>query len=166
MPNREHGPGQLLLIQLTQEITLVLARIHALKYAVHGAAVIGLKLILAAIVSGCDHIGPQLEGCVQECVELYLTVAQDIRIGGPTLLILREHVIHHAAAVLITKVNKMERNAYLLGNHLGHQTVLLPLAVSVQRALGVMPVLHEHGKNVTALLLEQQGRYAGVNASR
>ena len=60
----------------------------------------------------------------------------------------------------------MERDANLLGHHLGHQTILLPLAVTVQRALGVMPVLHEHGKHVIPLLLKQQSRYAGVHSTR
>ena len=114
----------------------------------------------------CHHIGPQFQSSVQERIELNLAVAQDVRIGGPALFVFVEHVVYHTLAVLVAQVNKMKRNAYLLGHHLGHQTVLLPFAVSVQRAFGIVPVLHEHGKNVTALLLEQQGRYAGVNASR
>ena len=102
---------------------------------------------------------------LQEGVELDLAVAEDVRVGRAALGVFVEHIVHDALAVLLAQVDEIEGDTDLAGHHLGHEAVFLPLAVAVQGPLRVVPVLHEHGKHVVALLLEQPGSHAGVHAS-
>ena len=111
------------------------------------------------------HIRAKGPGGGKECIELYLPVAQDVRVGRAALGILVEHIVHDTLAVLLGKVHEVEGDANLARHHLRHELVLLPFAVSVKGALRVVPVLHEHSKYVIALPLEQQGGNAGVHAS-
>ena len=112
------------------------------------------------------HIRAQLAGGLEKGVKLYLAVAEHVRVGRTPLGILIEHIIHDLGAVFPAQVHKVERNAYLAGNHLSDEAVLFPLAVAVKRAFGVVPVLHKHRKHVITLPFEQQRSHAGVHASR
>ena len=112
------------------------------------------------------HVRTQPLRGPHECVELYLPVTEDVWIRRAAARVLVKHVVHDALAVFLAQVHEVEGDADLARDHLGHEPVLLPLAVSVQRTLGVMPVLHEHGKDIVALPLEQQGGYAGVHSAR
>ena len=103
------------------------------------------------------------EGYLEEGVELDFAVAQDVRIGRAALGVLVKHVVYHALAVLLGQIGKIEGDANFAGHHFGHKAVFFPLAVSVEGAVGVVPVLHEHGKHVIAFLLQQVGRYRRVH---
>jgi pyruvate-ferredoxin/flavodoxin oxidoreductase len=153
MPYREESARELLLTELTEKIALVLARVTPLKYAIDSLSGCIGKLILAAVMTRSDHIGPKSDSLVHKGVELDFAIAQDIGIGGTAGLIFAEHIICHTSAVLIAQIDKMERNTYLFCHHLSHHTVLFPFAISVQSTFGVMPVLHEHGKNIVTLPL-------------
>ena len=119
----------------------------------------------AAVMAGCDHVGSHPFGSLQEGVELDLPVAEHIRIGSPAGRIFIEHVVYDPLAILLRKVYEVERDTYLPGNHLGHETVFLPFAVPVECGIRIVPVLHEHGEDIVALLLEKQGGDAGVDSS-
>ena len=181
----EHRLRKLLLRQLAQEITLVLARIHALKDAVNRLAlrtgnartrlplrdVAGPfarrgKRLLAAVMPCGDHVGPHLLRHAKERIKLDLTIAKHIRIRSAAARILVEHIIHHALAVLLAKIHEIEWNAQLAGRHLRHELILLPLAVPVERRIRIMPILHEHREHVVALTLQQQRRNPGVHSAR
>ncbi len=161
----EQGLAQLLLRQLAEEIALVLGRVAPLKYPPDRLAVCPQRLLFAAVMSGSHHVSPEPPGCLEEGVKLDLAVAQHVRVGSAPFGVLVEHVVHHPLAVFLAQVHKIERDPYLAGNQLRHIAVFLPFAVAMQCAFHVVPVLHEHGKHIIALPLEQQGRHAGVNAS-
>ena len=74
-------------------------------------------------------------------------------------------MVNASLSVLRAEVYKIERNTYLTGNKLYDEAVLLPLAVTVESCGGVVPVLHEKGEDIVALLLEHKRRNAGVNSS-
>ena len=92
-------------------------------------------------------------------------VAEYVRIRRASLGIFVEHVVDHALAVLLAQVHEIEGDTDLAGDQFGDEPVFFPFAVAVQGGIGVVPVLHEHGKDIIALLLEQPGRYTGVHAS-
>ena len=114
---------------------------------------------------GRHHVGAHFLRDAQEGVELDLAVAEHVRIGGPALGILVEHVVDHPLTVFLAQIDKIKGNAYLAGHHLGHELVFFPLTIPMQRRIGIMPVLHEHCKNVVALLFEKQSGDAGVYTS-
>ena len=158
----EKSLAQLVLCQLAKEIALVLVGVDTLEYPPLRLAVnhdLCPRIIQqgspAAVVPGCHHVGPQAAGGLEEGIELDLAVAQDIGIRSPAGRILIEHVIHHSLAVLLRQVHEIERDADLPGNEFGDEAVLLPLTVPVEGGIGIVPVLHEHGEDIIALLLEQ-----------
>ena len=163
--DREQGAGKLFLRQLAEEIALVLVRVGTRQDAVEPFPVRSGAFRPAAVMPGGHIVGPEALRGLQEGVELDLTVAEDVGIGGPPGGIFGEHLVHDALAVGFGKVHEIEGNADLARNQFRHETVFLPLAVAVQSRVGVMPVLHEHGEYVVPLLLEQQGRDAGIDAS-
>ena len=157
----EHRLGKLVLVELAQEIALVLARVHPRQQTVGAVR----SLLPAAVVAGGHAIGPQTGGGLQEGVELDFPIAEDIGIGRAAAGIFIEHVIHHAGPVLLAQVHEIERNADFAGHHLGHEAVFFPLAVTMQGPFRIVPVLHEHGKNIVALLLKQQSRDGRIHTS-
>ena len=170
--DREKCLGKLLLGQLAEEIALVLVGIDALEYAPLWLAadddLVAFRIqqrLTAAVMAGGDHVRTHPFRSLEEGVELDLPVAQDVRIGCAAMLIFIEHIVHDPLAIFLGKVHEIERNTYLPGYHLGHETVLLPLAVPVQGRIRIVPVLHEHRKHVIPLLLEQQGGDTGVDSS-
>ena len=102
---------------------------------------------------------------MEESIELDLAVAEHVGIGCTAAGVLVEHIVHHSLPVFAGKIHEVEGDTNLAGHQFGHELVFFPLAVAVQGALGVVPVLHKHPKNIVALCFEQQGRDAGVNAS-
>ena len=92
-------------------------------------------------------------------------VAKDVRVRSASGLIFREHVVHYLPAVLLAQVHEVERDPDLAGNHLGHETVFLPFAVTVEGRAGIVPVLHEHGEHIIALPLQQKGGHAGIHST-
>ena len=175
MADRKHRPRKLLLTQLTQEIRLILVRVRPFVYTINnitgvfivissgGEAGVEKSHTFAAVMPRGDVIGPHLAGDFKEGVELYLPVAEDVRVGRAALFVLGEHVVHHPLAVFFGKVHKVERYPYLSRNQLCHEAVFLPFTVSVEGCGSVRPVLHEHGKNVVAFLLEEVRRHRRVH---
>ena len=106
---------------------------------------------------GRHHIGPKPFRRLEKGCELDFPVAQDIRVGGSASGVFIEHIVHHPLSVLLAQVNEIERDADFPRDHFGHEPVLLPFAVTVQCALRVVPVLHEHGEHVMAGPLQEQG---------
>ncbi len=97
--------------------------------------------------------GAELLRGSEKGVELDLAVAENVRIRRASLFVFAEHIIHHPLAVLLAQVHEIEGYAYLSRHQFSHEPVLFPLAVSVQRAFRVVPILHKHREHVIALLL-------------
>ena len=161
VPDGEEGLSELGLGQLAQEIGLVLVGVGSLQDA---AGAVG-EDFLPAVVAGGHIVGPVLLGDTEESVELDLAVAQYVRVRSAALGVLVEHVIDNALAVFLGEVHEIERNADLACDEFGHEAVLLPFAVPVEGGIGLVPVLHEHGEDVVALLLQEEGRHGGIHAA-
>ena len=110
-------------------------------------------------------IGPVFLGDAEEGVELDFAVAEDVRVGRAAFGVFVEHIVDDPLAVFLGQVHEVEGNADLPGDELGDEAVFLPFAVSVEGGVGLVPVLHEHGKDVVALLLEEEGSHGGVHAA-
>ena len=173
VPDGEERLPELRLGELAQEIGLVLVGVRAFQQPVERLAVLGEDRLsggvqdgfLAAVVAGGDIVGPVFLRDGEEGVELDLPVAQDVRVRGAALGVLVEHIVHDPLAVLLGQVHEIERDADLAGDELRHEAVLLPLAVAVEGGVGLVPVLHEHGEDVVALLLQEEGGDGGVHAA-
>ena len=172
MPDGEQGRSQLFLRELTEEVRLIFIGVCAFQdaaYVIPGRVFVipGLtgNLFLPAVVAGSHVIGPVLAGHLPEGVKLDLPVAEHVRIGRTAPGVLVKHIVHHPLTVLGGQVHVIEGNAYLAGHHLGHKAVFLPFAVPVQGNVGVVPVLHEHRKDVVALLFEQISCHRRVHAA-
>ena len=156
---------ELFLGQLAEEVALILVRVCSGQDTMY-RAVCALECLLSAIMA-CRHIVcAELLCTFEEGVELYLSVTEDIRVWSAAFFVLIEHIVHHPFPVLRTEVYKIERNTYLTGYKFSNKTVLLPLAVAVESCRGIVPVLHEKGKDIIALLLEHKRSNAGVHPSR
>ena len=116
-------------------------------------------------MAGGNVVRSVFAGHFPEGVELDFAVAQHVRVGRPALGVFVEHVVHHALAVLFGQVHKIEGNANFPGHHFCHKAVFLPLAVPVEGGVCVVPVLHEHGKDVVAFLLEKVRRHRRIYAA-
>ena len=116
-------------------------------------------------MAGCDHVSSHPFRCPEEGVELDFAVAQNIRIGSAAGRVFIEHVVDDPLAIFLREVYEVEGDTDLARNHFCHEAVFLPFAVPVKCGIRIVPVLHEHGKDIVALLLEKQGGDAGVNSS-
>ena len=157
---------------MAEEITLVLVWIDSFQYPPLRLAIDGDLLAIrvkqglpAAVMAGCDHVGSHPFGGLQEGVELDFPVAEHIGIRGPAGRILIEHVVDDPLAIFLRKVYEVEGDTDLARNHFCHEAVFLPFAVPVKCGIRIVPVLHKHGEDIVALLLEKQGDDAGVDSS-
>ena len=99
------------------------------------------------------HVGAQSSGRLVKGIEFYLPVAKHVRIRGASCGIFIEHVVHNPLAIFLGKIYEIEGDSDLAGNQLGHESVLLPLAVAMKCGIRIVPVLHEHSEHVVALPL-------------
>ena len=163
VPDWEKSLAELLLSELTEKIALVFVWINTLQNPPLRLTV-NLNLLTvsvqqrstAAIMSGRHHVGPKFLGGLEKSVKLDLPVAQNVWVGGAAGGIFIEHVINDALAVLLGKIDKVEWNADFPRDHLRHEAVLLPFAVTVKRCVRIVPILHEHREHIVPLPLQQQ----------
>jgi hypothetical protein len=158
LAHREHGLGQLGLVEPVQEVALVLQRVQALEQleaAVHFAH--------PGVVAGGDLVGAQAHGVVQEGLELDLGVAQHVRVGRAAGLVLAQELGEDAVLVLGREVDVLDLDAQHVGHRSGVQEVLARRAVLA--VVVVFPVLHEDADDLVALLLEQPGGDRGIDAA-
>ena len=116
-------------------------------------------------MTGRHIICTQFPGTLQKSIELDFPVAKHIRIRCTAFFILVKHIIHHPLTILLAEVDKIERYTYFTGNKFSHETVLLPLAITMKSCRSIMPVLHEKGEHVVSLLLEQKSCNARINST-
>ncbi len=114
-------------------------------------------------MSGGHVIGPELPCLDGKGIELYLPVAQYVRVGSPAFLIFREHIIDNPLPVCIAQIDEMPWYAQLFCNHLREHCIIFPVAVALKQASGVVPVSHEKSFHIIAFLQQQPGRNARVN---
>ncbi len=158
--------AQLFLRELAQKVALVLVGVGAgQQLAAHGA--VGVRLLgLAAVVTRGHVVGAELEGFVQEDVELDFAVAQHVGIGRAAAFVFGEHVVDHPRAVLGREVDHVQRDVQPLGHQLGEDAVVVPRAVALQGARRVVPVDHEKTDDFVPLLLEKPRGHRRVDAAR
>ena len=131
----------------------------------HRLPVRALHGLLSAIMS-CSHIVcSKLFSTFEEGIELYLPVAEHVRIRRTSLFILVKHIIDNSLTVFLAQVYEIERYADLPCHHFSHETVFFPFAVSVEGRGCIVPVLHEKGEDIISLLLQQEGCNARIHTS-
>ena len=162
--DREKRLGQLILCQLAEEVALVLVRVSSGQNTMY-LSVRTVESLLSAIMTRSHIIGTEFLGTFEKRVELYLSVTEDVRIWSASFFVFIEHIVHYPLPVLRTEVYKIKRDTYLTGYKLCYKAVLLPLAVAVESCRCIMPVLHEKGEDIVALLLEHKRSNAGIYSS-
>ena len=140
--DREHRILQLLLRELAEKVTLVLVGVATRQERIDLLA-IDLALLLTAVVSRSDSLGTQLQRLLQEDIKLNLAVAQHVGVWRAPLLILGEHIIDHALAVLLRQIDIVEGDIKAFGNQLGKDLVVVPRALALQLARRVVPISHK-----------------------
>ena len=163
---REKYLAQLLLVELTEEVTLVLVLIFASQQMIGFTTVDILCLSFTAIVPGRYIVSAKFESSFQENIKLDLPVAEHIRIRRTALLVLIKHIVHNTLFVLLTKVNRLERDAQFLGDDEGVIAIFQPGTLAADDYTVVMPVFHEQADYIIALLFQQIRCDAGVYATR
>ena len=162
--DRKKRLRELLLGQLAEEIALVLVGVCSGQNAMD-LSVRAFECFLSAVMTRRNIIGTELLGTFEESVELYFSVTEDVRVWRTAFFVFVEHIVHYPFPIFCAEVYKIERDTYLTGYKFCDEAVLLPLAVAVESCRCVVPVLHEKGEDIVALLLEHKRRNAGVNSS-
>ncbi len=103
-------------------------------------------------MAGSDHGGSILFGNLHEGVEFDFSVAEHVGIWGTALGILVEHIVDNPLPVLFRQVDKIKGNPYFSRYQFCDKAVFFPFAVPVEGGISVVPILHEHGKNIVSLL--------------
>ena len=106
-------------------------------------------------MSSSHHIGTQGERFFEKCLKFYLTVTEDVRVGGVALLKLFEEVGKDSIPVLFGQINCVVRDVQCVA-HARH-VVIVGLAVAKPLVCGLFPILHEEANDVMPLLLEEEG---------
>ena len=95
--------------------------------------------------------------------ELHLPVAQDVRIGGHSILDVPDEPHEDTVPVRVGAVDRMQRDAEALANPLRIGEVLGRRAVAV--AIVLFPVLHEHRLHRDARLDQTQQCDRGIDTA-
>ncbi|MNC31049.1 hypothetical protein D3C75_793570 [compost metagenome] len=159
MSDREHGLGELVLVQRIQEIGLILVAVHAAQQLKDT-----ILFNYPCVVSCCNIIRAKLERLVQEFPELDLAVAHNIRIRRPPGLIFIEEIGKDFIKVFLLEINGIVRNIDLLAY--AAYILSIGLCRAYTELVGIVPVLHEDADDVIALLLEQKRCNGGIDSSR
>ena len=156
----EVGVAGLVLLEESEEIRLVLVGIGTAE-DVRGAIRKALRL---RVVAGGDGFEAIFQAVVEKDAEFDFAVAHDIGIWGDAILISGEEVFDDAGAVVAHEVDDAELNAEAVGDGAGVLDVLLPRAVAEDVFL-IDPVLHVSAHDLMALLQQEGGGGAAVNAA-
>ena len=132
----------MLLRELTEEVALVFVRVATCQERIDLLA-IDDALLLAAVVTCCHRLGSKLESLFEEYVELNLAVAKHIGVGGTSLLVLREHIIDHALAVLLRQIDIVEGDIQALCHQLGKYLVVVPRTLALELTRCIVPITHK-----------------------
>jgi len=145
---REHGFGEGVGTDGVQEIALVLVQVSGLKQ--QGLAV---YLRRTCIVAGRKQFTAKALRMLSEYAELYLTVAQDIGIGGPSRGILVEEKLEYPVPVLFGEIDVVQRDVELLADVAG----VLQVGGGRAVAVFVLPIRHVQRVHLGASLFEKYG---------
>ena len=163
MADRKQHLRELRLVQTVQEIALVLGRVRAAQQLEPADALFAIDDGLAQlrIVPRGDARSADVEGVIEECLELDLGIAQHIRVGRAPGGVLPKKVCKDAVLVLGREIHRLQLDADHVGGRGGVDQVLPRRAVLV--VIVVFPVLHEKADHVVALALKQQRRNRGID---
>jgi hypothetical protein len=151
--DRELAEGELLGAERVQEVALVLAAVGGAQQA----AAVDPRVMAGRVALRAEPLG-----ILEADAEFDLTVAEHVRIGRATGLQLGEKMGEHALAVLRREARLVQRDAELVAH--------APRVLEVGRGRAVTvvvfrPVRHEERLDAVAGVLEQRGRYRGVDAA-
>ena len=118
-------------------------------HQVHPAIFIPLEV---GVVTSSHVVRTELVSVLDEGLELNFLVADNVRVRGPALLVLRDEVFEDPVPVFLLEVNRVVRNPDLGGN-LGYILVVLGSGTDPV-FIGVVPVLHEDPDDIVTLPLQ------------
>ena len=154
----KQAAGQLLLVQATQEITLILVQVHAFFQKILAAGTGD-----ARVVPGGDKIRAQLQRLIQEGLEFDFLVAQHVRVGGAPGAVFLQEVAEYGIPVFIREVYGVQRYLQAIADLHGVIHIAFPHAAPGLG--GFIPVLHEQGLDLITLFLQQQGGDGRINTA-
>jgi len=141
-----------------KEVTLILVGVETLEQP-------GLAVVVLAphIVAGGDHIGAEDLGVFEEHLELDFAVAEDIRVGSATGLVLGEEVLEDIVPVFGGEIGSVQFDTQFCADFLRIGEIRHGGAVLA--AVVFIPVFHEQAFHPVALFEQQQGGDRGVNTA-
>ena len=104
------------------------------------------------IVAGCNLFGPERFCLFQEDLELDLLVTEDVRVGGPAVLVFCDETGKYPVPVFSRQVNGIKGDPQGVTYVQGIFHVRFPHATAVLR--GFMPVFHKQGLYLESLFIQ------------
>ena len=147
-----------------EKVTLVLTLVQGFQQARLVNPLVCDVMVEAGIVARGNQFCTQHLGVLEKNFEFNLTIAQDVRIGGPAEAIFVEKVSKDIIPVLGGKIGFMELNAQLVADLARIFKIFAGRAVL--GAIVFFPVFHEQASDPEAGVAQQQGGHGGVNAAR
>ena len=151
--------GELLLVQEVEEIGLVLILIAAETEVVAPGV-----LDQAGVVAGGDPPQAEGQGMIQKGAEFDFAVAEDVRIGGPVGLVLRQKSGKDAIPILSGEVDGTQGDAEPRRDR--HRIPQVRRRRAVADRVVLLPILHEEPFHPIPLFKQEQGRHRGIHAPR
>ena len=153
---REYGFCERVRTDRVQEVALVLVRINAFE-----KCAVAIDHTRARVVARCEQVAAETVSMIAEHAELYLPVAEHIRIGRTSLAVLFQEILEHAVPVLAGKIHMVQGNAELLADSPRILQVLRRGAIAVV----ILPVGHMQRVDVGAGFLQANGSHGGVHTA-
>ena len=159
MTDGKHGPLELVLKQVRQEVRLVLDGIDALSQ-LHPA----VGALEARVVTGGDALEARVN-LIKERAELDALVAENIRARRTAGLELVDRVAHHAVPIRFLERADLEWDLEFRADRVRELEVFFPGAMPEIRELVLEPDLQVESGHVVAFVLQQAQRDGAVHAS-
>ncbi len=164
LPQREQGPGQLLLVKDGQYVALVLVQVGRLFQ--QPAAGPGVP-VQAGVVAGGDFAPAQLVRPAEQRAEFQPPVALDAGVGGLAQLVSADKGLHHIPPEAVRQIEYIVGNPQAAGGGAGvlHVVQGAAGAFPLQAGQGVVHQLQGNAHHIMSLPLEEQGGGGAVHAS-
>jgi len=155
----KQGLGEGILAHGVEKVTLVLVRVCAAQQLElpHLASNLG-------IMPGGDGFSPQIQGIVEERLELDVFVAQDVWVGGAQGPVFSQEVGEYLIPVLGCKIDREQFDVQKIADFLRFFQVFQSGAVF--GAIILVPVFHEQAGHLVTLFQQLQSGDRRVNATR
>ncbi len=164
--DREHGVGELRLIEREEKVRLVLGRVETAKQPVQSGGRAGLVALDAGVVSGGDKTGIEPPCALGERRELEVAVAVHAGDWRPSAGILPYEVRDHLVGELALEVDDVVRDADA-GGHAPGVVQVVDRAAGPEADLSPALViqLHREADHLVTLLREERSGHRRVDAA-